>query len=71
MALFFLSVLYDAAVRIGTDADAIFLAFVGVEGPLIRYITSFPARKPTDKAIAAMGFSALDGPDGFKYKKNW
>jgi hypothetical protein len=69
-AIIFLSVFYDAALRIGADADAIFRSFAGTEGPMIRYITAFPDRKTADKAIAAMGFSAIEEPE-FTYRKNW
>jgi hypothetical protein len=70
-AIIYLSILYDAAVRIGAQADTIFKSFADAEGPMIRYIVAFPARKPEDKAISAMGFSVIEAPEGFIYRKNW
>jgi hypothetical protein len=69
-AIIYLSILYDAALRIGADADAIFQSFADSDGPMIRYIAGFPARKAADKTIAAMGFSAIEEPE-FTYRKNW
>jgi len=69
-AIVHLSILYDAALRIGANADAIFRSFADASGPMIQYITAFPARKTADKAISAMGFSVIEEPE-FTYRKNW
>ena len=67
-AIIYLSILYDAALRIGADADAIFQSLADLDGPMTRYINAFPARTAADKA--AMGFSAIEEPE-FTYRKNW
>lgn len=63
-----LALLYDSALRIGSDADALFGNVAALFPPAGRtFLSSFLARAPSQKSASAFGFHAGVGPDGFEY----
>lgn len=67
-----LSLLHDAAIRIGVDPREAFqevlpYATKSVANSLQRFLQ----RKEEDKSIEAMGYRAAEDSDGFRYKRTW
>lgn len=68
--LLVLSLLHDAAVRLGKDPKEIFDEVGSIAGgaDLLR---DFLARNEEDKSIDAMGYEETMSEDGFLYKRTW
>ena len=67
-ALLPMALLDDAAARIGAEPRAVFAAAAAVVGnPGEINLMLWLGRAPGDRTPQAMGFTPVDGPDGFRY----
>jgi len=67
-----LSLIYNAAVKLGLDAASLFEEAAGLALPrMATYFRAFPARSDEEKSIEAMGYRESSTPDGFVYERTW
>lgn len=70
--LLVISLHYDAANRIGEDADAIFREAAALfEAEIGNAIMEYANRSPEGKTIKSMGYEANGDGDAFQYVRNW
>lgn len=68
--LLVLSVLHDAAIRIGADPYTLFEEIGSIFGQS-EFLLQFLKRNEEDKSIEAMGYQALSTKEGIVYKRTW
>jgi hypothetical protein len=67
-----LAPLYDAALKIGVDAQVLFEEAAGyLRNAPYRDIVEFPRRKPENRSLEAMGYEDSNDAAGFKYNRTW
>jgi hypothetical protein len=70
--LLILSLLHDAAIRIGLDPREAFEQVLPyTTKPVADSLERFLARTPQDKVIEAMGYRVGADADGFRYERTW